>query len=92
MGVSVGAERNATGQSWDVVAFAFSAPDIGALTRERDDLRRDYLRAKYPKDESVPSSGDQSTIPRKPSITNNTLPQLTAEDFIRVDVILLWNS
>uniref|UniRef100_A0A5K3EU73 DUF4771 domain-containing protein n=1 Tax=Mesocestoides corti TaxID=53468 RepID=A0A5K3EU73_MESCO len=68
---------------WDIVAFALAAPDIGALTRDRDELRRSQLRAKYPKDSSI--RGKYSTMPRKPSI-NSSLHQLSAEDFIKISL------
>ncbi|CDI98119.1 bifunctional protein NCOAT [Echinococcus multilocularis] len=70
---------------WDIVAFAFAAPDIGALTRVWDDLRRGQLRVKYPKDEALCGSGNHLPIPRKPSI-NNIPPRLSVEDFIRISL------
>ncbi|KAL5108610.1 Protein O-GlcNAcase [Taenia crassiceps] len=76
---------SAAAPPWDIVAFACAAPDIGALTRLRDDLRRGQLRSKYPKDEVLCGSGNHPPIPRKPSI-NNTLPQLSVEDFIRISL------
>ncbi|VDM16665.1 unnamed protein product [Hydatigera taeniaeformis] len=71
--------------SWDIVAFACAAPDIGELTRARDDLRRGQLRTKYPKDAVLCGGENHPSIPRKPSI-NNDVPHLSVEDFIRISL------
>eukprot|EP00108_Taenia_solium_P008405 TsM_001145200 transcript=TsM_001145200 gene=TsM_001145200 len=82
---AVGRSSSTATPPWDIVAFACAAPDIGVLTRVWDDLRRGQLRAKYPKDEDLCGNGNHPSIPRKPSI-NNTLPQLSVEDFIRISL------
>ncbi|KAM7535864.1 hypothetical protein Aperf_G00000099991 [Anoplocephala perfoliata] len=82
---------SASNSSWDIVGFAFAAPDIVILTRVRDDLRREVLRTKYPKDKTLQSeeNGMQERPPsilRKPSVTNSALLQLSVEDFIRMSL------
>lgn len=86
----------------DIVGFAFAAPDLASMTHFRDNLRREVLRTKYPKDETLQQqsgeSGKQESILRKSSFTNNALPQISVEHFIRVccwsfyNLISLWSS
>ncbi len=85
--------REPTSAGFSLVGFALAAPDVVAWTRDRDELCRSHLRAKYgpvpevqapPLENETPAEpdSDEPNMPRKP-LASGAL-NLSPEKFISV--------
>ncbi|VDO11699.1 unnamed protein product, partial [Rodentolepis nana] len=74
----------------DIVGFAFAAPDLVSMTQFRDNLRREVLRTKYPRDEILQLRDGESEKPesifRVLSSNNRVLPKISMELFIKMSL------
>nr|CDS30716.1 bifunctional protein NCOAT [Hymenolepis microstoma] len=83
-------------EQMDIVGFAFAAPDLVSMTQFRDNLRREVLRTKYPRDGILQlwdgENEKQESILREFSSTNKASPQISIERFIKMALDWIYDD